>query len=90
MTAMQFLRVHQKLVANPIADIPAAVHAALDGLKLKVPQGDVGITAGSRGIANIAAITKAAGDWLRATAPGHSCFRRWAATTAAPPKASGP
>ena len=48
-----------------MADVPAAVHAALDGLKLKVPQGDVGITAGSRGIANIAAITKAAGDWLR-------------------------
>jgi hypothetical protein len=65
-TAMQFLRVHQKLVANPIADVPAAVRAALDTLKLKVPQGDVGITAGSRGIANIAAITKATGDWLRA------------------------
>jgi hypothetical protein len=65
-TAMLFLRVHQKLVANPIADIPAAVHSALDGLKLKALQGDVGITAGSRGIANIAVITKAAGDWLRA------------------------
>jgi hypothetical protein len=45
--------------------VPAAVHAALDGLDLDVPQGDVGITAGSRGIANIAAITKAAGDWLK-------------------------
>jgi hypothetical protein len=63
---MQLLRVHQNLVSNPIADIPVAVHAALDGLKLKVPQGDVGITAGSRGITNLAAITKAAGDWLRA------------------------
>jgi hypothetical protein len=63
---MQFLRVHQKLVSHPIADIPAAVHAALDGLQLNVPQGDVGITAGSRGIANIATITRAAGDWLRA------------------------
>src|SRR5262249_38634254 len=50
----------------PIADVSAAVHAALDKLNLKVPQGDVGITAGSRGISNIAAITKAAGDWLRA------------------------
>ena len=30
-----------------------------------MPQGDVGITAGSRGIANIATITRAAGDWLR-------------------------
>jgi hypothetical protein len=63
---MQLIRVHQKLVANPIADVPAAVHAALDKLNLKVPQGEVGITAGSRGISNIAAITKAAGDWLRA------------------------
>jgi hypothetical protein len=62
---MKLLRVRQKLVSNPIADVPAAVHAALDGLDLRVPQGDVGITAGSRGIANIAAITKAAGDWLR-------------------------
>jgi hypothetical protein len=62
---MHFLRVRQQLVSNPIADVPAAVHAALDRLDLPVPRGDVGITAGSRGIANIAAITKAAGDWLR-------------------------
>jgi hypothetical protein len=65
MEVMKLLRVHQKLVSNPIADIRAAVYEQLDGLKLKVPQGDVGITAGSRGIANIAAITRAAGDWLR-------------------------
>jgi hypothetical protein len=45
--------------------VRAAVFAQLDGLGLKVPQGDVGITAGSRGIANIAAITRACGDWLR-------------------------
>ena len=62
---MNFLRVHQKLVSKPIADICAAVRAQLDSLNLEVPQGDVGITAGSRGIANIAAITRAAGDWLR-------------------------
>jgi hypothetical protein len=62
---MKLLRVHQKLVSKPIADTAAAVHAALDRLDLQVPQGDVGIAAGSRGIANIAAITKAAGDWLR-------------------------
>jgi hypothetical protein len=62
---MKFLRVHQKLVSNPIADIRSAVREQLDRLKLKVPQGDVGITAGSRGIANIAEITRAAGDWLR-------------------------
>ena len=62
---MRFLRVHQKLVSNPIKDIRAAVFAELDSLKLAVPRGDVGITAGSRGIANIAEITKATGDWLR-------------------------
>jgi hypothetical protein len=62
---MRLLRVRQKLVSHSIADVPASVGAALDGLALNVPQGDVGITAGSRGIANIAAITKAAGDWLR-------------------------
>src|SRR5262245_11417152 len=62
---MKFLRVHQKLVSNPIANIRAAVHEQHDRLELKVPRGDVGITAGSRGIANIAEITRAAGDWLR-------------------------
>ena len=45
---MNFLRVHQKLVSNPIADICAAVCAQLDSLNLKVPQGDVGITAAAR------------------------------------------
>jgi hypothetical protein len=48
-----------------MADIRAAVQEQLDGLQLKVPRGDIGITAGSRGIANIGAITRAAGDWLR-------------------------
>src|SRR3954451_14243974 len=62
---MKFLRVHQKLVSNPIADVRAAVFEQLDRMQLKVPKGDVGITAGSRGIANIAEITRAAGDWLR-------------------------
>ena len=62
---MKFLRVHQKLVSNPIADVRAAVREQLDRMGLAVPQGDVGITAGSRGIANIAEITRACGEWLR-------------------------
>jgi hypothetical protein len=62
---VKFLRVHQKLVSNPLADIRGEVLRQLDSLDLNVPQGDVGITAGSRGIANIAAITRACGDWLR-------------------------
>ena len=63
--AMQLLRVRQNLVSKPIADIRAAMHEQLDRLQLDVPRGEIGITAGSRGIANIAAITRAAGDWLR-------------------------
>ncbi|HEX4412065.1 MAG TPA: hypothetical protein VH107_00460 [Lacipirellulaceae bacterium] len=53
------------LVSNPLADITGTVRKQLDNLGLKVPRGDVGITAGSRGIANIAEITRAAGDWFR-------------------------
>src|SRR6201986_1956308 len=62
---MKLLRERQKLVSNPIADVRAAVREQLERPELKVPQGDVGITAGSRGIANIAEITRATGDWLR-------------------------
>jgi hypothetical protein len=62
---MKLLRVRQKLVSNPIDDIRAAVHAQLDSLGLEVPRGEVAVTAGSRGIANIPAILRAAGDWLR-------------------------
>ncbi len=63
--AMKLLRVRQKLVSNPLADVRAAVHAQLGSLGLAVPRGDVAVTAGSRGIANIPAILRAAGDWLR-------------------------
>jgi hypothetical protein len=63
--AMKLLRVRQKLVSNPIANIPAAVGEQLDRLRLAVPQGDVALTAGSRGIANISTILRAAGGWLR-------------------------
>jgi hypothetical protein len=62
---MRLLRVHQNLVSNPLEDVVAEVRAQLDALELAVPQGDVAITSGSRGITNIATITKAAGDWLR-------------------------
>lgn len=62
---MKLHHVRQRLVSNPVTDIASAVSAALDALGRDVPQGPVAITAGSRGIANIAAITRAAGDWLR-------------------------
>src|SRR3954453_2222360 len=62
---MKLHRIRQKLVSNRLPDIGAAVREQLDRLELKVPQGAVGITAGSRGISNIPEITRAAGDWLR-------------------------
>ncbi|MEX2171407.1 MAG: hypothetical protein WD851_18960 [Pirellulales bacterium] len=62
---MKLYRVRQHLVANPIADVAAEVRRQLDSLHMPVPRGDVAITAGSRGIDNIALITKTAGQWLR-------------------------
>jgi hypothetical protein len=58
-------QVDQQLVSAPLADVTAEVHRALDQLEQKPPQGEIAITAGSRGITNLVAITKAAGDWLR-------------------------
>ncbi|MEN1678393.1 MAG: DUF2088 domain-containing protein [Planctomycetota bacterium] len=61
---MLLRKVQQSLVSRPIADVAQAVRAELDKLG-QPPQGEVAITAGSRGIDNLAAITKATGDWLR-------------------------
>jgi hypothetical protein len=58
-------QVDQQLVSAPLTDVTAEVHRALDQLGQKPPQGEIAITAGSRGITNLVAITKAAGDWLR-------------------------
>jgi hypothetical protein len=62
---MKLLRVHQRLASNPIEDIPSEVRRALDSLDLDVPQGEVAITGGSRGIDRIPVVIKAVGDWLR-------------------------
>jgi len=58
-------QVDQQLVSSPLPDVTAEVHHALDQLGQKPPQGEIAITAGSRGITNLVAITKATGDWLR-------------------------
>ena len=65
---MKLYKVHQRLVSKPLSDLTGEVRRQLDNLVDAghcVPQGDVAITAGSRGIDNIALITKTAGDWLR-------------------------
>ena len=63
---MNVFQIDQKLISAPIQDVPKAVHRALDQMGKEPPQGDVAITAGSRGISNLVPITKAVGDWLRA------------------------
>ena len=62
---MKLYKVRRQLVSNPIEDIEASVRDQLEGSTLTIPKGDVAITAGSRGIAHIARITKTLGDWLR-------------------------
>lgn len=62
---MQLYRVTQQLVSKPLSDVAGEVRSQLDQLNLEVPAGDVAITVGSRGIANIPVIIKTAGDWLR-------------------------
>jgi hypothetical protein len=63
---MDVFQVDQQLVSAPLQNIAHEVHRALDKMGKEPPQGEVAITAGSRGISNLVAITKAAGDWLRA------------------------
>lgn len=55
----------QLLTNQPMADVAAGVWRALDSLEIPPPRGEVAITAGSRGIANIALITRTVGEWLR-------------------------
>ena len=64
----EIFRVRQTLEGPRVDDVPAAVHAALAGANLAPrlrPGQTVAITAGSRGIANIAAILRAAVEHLR-------------------------
>jgi len=62
---MDVFQVDQQLVSAPLQNVTHEVHQALDKMGKEPPQGEVAITAGSRGISNIVSITKAAGDWLR-------------------------
>lgn len=67
MSYPQMFRVRQKFEAPQVTDIPAAVKAELTSLNLSDrvrPGQTVAITAGSRGIANIKLIVKAAADFF--------------------------
>jgi len=61
MALPKMYRVRQKLAAQRVADIPAAVRAAMAGARLPIRGGDtVAVGAGSRGIANYAVVVGAA------------------------------
>jgi len=65
----RIFRLRQKTVAPRVADVPGAVEGALAGLQLggKIKPGQsVAITAGSRGVANLAVILKAVVDHVKA------------------------
>jgi hypothetical protein len=61
-------RVRQNLPRQRLHDIPAAARAAMAAARLPIKRGDtVAVGAGSRGIANIASIVRAAVDHLKET-----------------------
>jgi hypothetical protein len=62
---MNLYRVQQLLKSNPLADVEREVFRQLDEADLTIPQGEVAITAGSRGIDRIDEIIRAAGTWLK-------------------------
>jgi hypothetical protein len=62
----ELFRVHQRLDDTSVGDIDAAVAAALAPVRNEVKPGmQIALTAGSRGIANIAVILRAAGRVLK-------------------------
>ena len=62
---MKLLSVRQSLVSRPLEDVASEVRRQLDALGLQVPSGPVAIPVGSRGIDQIPALIRTAGDWLR-------------------------
>jgi hypothetical protein len=63
---MNLFKVHHRLISNPLPDPASEVRARLDALGIDIPAGEVALTAGSRGIAHIPSIMRAAGEWVRA------------------------
>ena len=64
----RMIKVQQRFDAPQVDDIPGTVKAQIEGLNLsgKVKQGDtVAVTVGSRGVSNIAVITKAIVEALK-------------------------
>ena len=68
MALPKMTRIHQQFDAPVLTDIPATIHAELERINAAsiVRPGDtVAITAGSRGVANVATAVKATADYLK-------------------------
>jgi len=62
----RFLRIRQTFGDQQVNDVPAATAEALEPLRYRVRPGmSVALTAGSRGIHDMPAVVRAAGEWLR-------------------------
>ena len=68
MTLPKMTRIQQRFEAPLLTDLPAAIHAELERINaaaLIKPGERVAITAGSRGVANVATAVKATADYLK-------------------------
>ena len=73
MALPKMTRIQQRFEAPVLTDLPAAIHAELDRINAAAiikPGETVAITAGSRGVANVATAVKATADYLK-TLGGH-------------------
>ena len=62
---MNLYKVEQLLISRPLPEIVSTVQRQLTSLNCPVPQGEVAITVGSRGIRNLSTIIRACGQWLK-------------------------
>ena len=62
---MLLYRARQELISKPLNEVAEAVSRALDDQRFDVPHGEVAVTVGSRGIANLPVIIKTVGEWLK-------------------------
>ena len=68
MALPKMARIQQRFEAPVLTDLPAAIHAELERINAAAivrPGETVAITAGSRGVANVATAVKAAADYLK-------------------------
>ena len=68
MALPKMTRIQQRFEAPVLTDLPAAIHAELDRINAAAiikPGETVAITAGSRGVANVATAVKATADYLK-------------------------